>query len=237
MKRLFLLFLLLTSIGLHAQYSGMLQMSYTADEDRIVSVIVSAKDSLIERSAHLEMIVSGDTLNEYFFFSNQRTTIKKIELRKGEQIDFNLNFKSGDSTQLPEMEIDDRVIKNEEDLPALKTFIGDIWYERPGILFTIDKKDNTAEDLVLVVGYTSSYEYLEAYFKLTLIRPDRSKVVFTENMKVEWEQRIEDGSWIGRIKVGDKVLKKRGIYYFQIVPNFDAARVNGVDFISYEVIR
>jgi hypothetical protein len=210
---------------------------YAAEEDHLLGITVQSPENLEGSAAHLVMMISGDTLNEYFSLKSGKLIVKKLWVRKGEELQLRLSYSTPDSSSTIKLSIDDRILSEEEELPDLKSFDGDVWYERPGILFTIEKKDRVAEDLLLVVGFTSSYEYLDAYFKITLIKPDRGKLAFFPSMPVEWDQRIEDGVWIGRVRIGEKVLKDRGTYYFQIEPNVDATRLNGVDFISYEIIR
>jgi len=212
-------------------------LSYTATEDRLLGITTNSPEGWNPTSAQLEMMISSDTLNEYFSLRSGKLIVKKLWVRKGEELQLRLTYSSNDTDAIVKMSIDDRILSEEETLPDLKCFDGDVWYERPGILFTIEKKDRVPEDLVLVVGYTASYEFLDAYFKITLIKPDRGKLAFFPSMEVEWDKRLEDGVWIGRLKIGDKVLKDRGTYYFQIEPNVRATRINGVDFISYEVLR
>ncbi|QTN39614.1 hypothetical protein HZ996_10850 [Cryomorphaceae bacterium] len=124
------------------------------------------------------------------------------------------------------------VVQNED----FREFTGDIWYYKDVALLRIEKTRDYPEKMNIVVGLQRGFDLDRLFLKVKLIHP-------TEGVKeVEKEVRVADADELGktdrllRVYIPEWTLTEKGRYFLRISHQHYADRLNGIDFVSYEML-
>ncbi len=126
----------------------------------------------------------------------------------------------------------EKVVQNED----FREFTGDIWYYKDVALLRISKTRDYPEKINIVVGLQPGFDLDQLFLSAKLIHP-------TEGVKeVEKEVRISEADELGsqnrllRVFIPEWTLEQKGKYFLRISHQHLSDRLNGIDFISYELL-
>ena len=124
------------------------------------------------------------------------------------------------------------VVQNEN----YRGFTGDIWHYKDVALLRITKNRKYQERLNVVVGLQPGFDFDKLYLSVKLIHP-------TEGVKeVEKEVRVMEADALGktnrllRVYIPEWVIQEPGDYFLRVSHQHVSDRLNGIDFISYELL-
>ncbi len=124
------------------------------------------------------------------------------------------------------------VVQNED----LREFTGDIWYYKDVALLRINKTRDYPEKMNIVIGLQPGFDLDRLYLNVKLIHP-------TAGVKeVEKEVRVSEADELGkhdrllRVYIPEWTLTDKGKYFLRIGHQHLSDRLNGIDFVSYELL-
>ena len=211
-------------LAAHCYVSGL------ADEK---AVYVRLQGNSVPQELVVAMEIGRDTLYELVSITDTGwSLVKNFPMMAGDTLCMSLL----DSTLEAEWSFRSKglepVVQNED----FREFTGDIWYYKDVALLRIEKTRDYPEKMNIVVGLQPGFDLDRLFLKVKLIHP-------TVGVKeVEKEVRLADADELGktdrllRVYIPEWTLTEKGRYFLRISHQHYADRLNGIDFVSYEML-
>ena len=187
-------------------------------------------------------VIGSDTLNDNLSISgSHNAVIKQLFLDEGERLTAFVHLNNGEIEELENIEGSLRIVRNPDFQPTEEqgknTFLSGVWKSDQTPLFRVGIKDSIPQVFRLKLFFNRNYEYDRLYFKMKIISPATGIVMLTKEVIVNEEGTLESRNKIFTVDVGEIDLSTIGTYYFQIMPNMQAERINGIEKIEYDIVR
>lgn len=207
-----------------------------------VSLFVNATD-VYEKPVFLRVsyIISNDTLNDNIEVKGSfNNVVKQLFLDEGERLTVAVQLNNGDIEVLDGMEGSLRVVRNPDFQPTddlgKSTFLSGVWKSDQTPLFRIPISDSIPQFFRLKMDFNQNYEYDKFYFKMKVISPKDGIIMLDKSIDVNENAAIDLRTRSYSLDIKEIDMTQPGTYYFQVMSNMSAARVNGINKITYEIV-
>lgn len=187
-------------------------------------------------------ILGSDTLNDQIKVDgNTNQVIKQLFLDEEERLTVSVKLNNENIEQVEGIEGSLRIVRNPDFKPTddqgKTEFLSGVWKSDQTPLFRIVNKDSVPQFFRLKMMFNEQFEYDKLYFKLKVISPIVGIQVLEKSVGIHEsdERKMTNKSF--EIDVKEIEMLKPGTYYFQVIPNMTASRVNGVEKVGYEIVR
>jgi hypothetical protein len=254
MNRIINLFLLLSiwnPFNILAEDFAFLSRNYpvksqlVAESKTIVDVkfkLNSSKSSRRNLYLRAIYIVGKDTITDYLHFTaNFEGLIKQITVEAGEAINVYLYLNNEELEQVKNLSGSIMLISGGILPPNNKInksiFPGTIWNSDDPILFKISKADETVQRLFVNFAFTENFEFDRLFIRIKVISPEQGILVLNKEIEVNTSDFLEYSKNVIKTEIPDIYIRSSGIYYLQITHQMQNLRVNGLDNVSYELVK
>ena len=207
-----------------------------------VSLFVSASD-VYDNPIFLKLsyIIGTDTLYDNLKVENGfNDVVKQLFVDEGERLTVSVQLNNAEIEQLDNIEGALKVIRNPNFDPApmaaQNTFLSSVWKSDQTPLFRISKQDSVAQFFRLKLDFNKNYDFDKFHFKLKVISPKDGIVLIDRSLAVNENGTVAQRQRSFYIDIKEIDMRQEGTYYFQVMSNMLANRVNGIDKISYELV-
>jgi len=207
-----------------------------------VSLFVNTKD--VRKGdifLRVTYIIGTDTLNDNVLVNeNYNGVIKQLFLDEGERLTAIIHLNNAETDTLTGIEGSFRVVRN----PDFKAdsedtdnaFVGNVWRSEQTPLFRIKLTDSIVQVFRLSFALNENYEFDNLFFKVKVVSPTMGILMLDKEVVVNEGANIDQYKKIFSIDLDEIDLDHVGSYYFQIIPNMAAKRINGVEKVAYEIV-
>lgn len=190
----------------------------------------------------LSYIIGADTLNDNIEFQGTiNKVVKQLFLDEGERLTVAVQLNNSEIQVLDEITGSLRVVRNPDFKPAvslgLNSFLSGVWKSDQTPLFRVSVQDSVSRFFRLKLDINKNYEFDKLYFKMKVISPKDGIVMLDKSINVNEDETVALRQRSFYLDIKEIDMQQPGTYYFQVMSNMNAERVNGIERIDYEIIR
>jgi len=219
-------------------------ISYRADKNSNIAFILnlkSLKEIRLDIFLKASYIIGGDTLNDFLYLDESYTgSIKEIYLEEGDSV-YAYIWLNNDGTEKIENIKGSFISKTGAGIDMQSTgemckFTGTIWKDNQLPLFRISKTDDKNQLLSLDVSLTENFDFDKLYLKIKVVSPSQGILLYSKEFNVNEDAFLPYRRKLLKIDFPDLEVKKAGSYYVQVFHQMSQSRINGVEYLSYQLI-
>lgn len=190
----------------------------------------------------ISYIIGTDTLNDNLTINgSHNAVIKRLFLDEGERLTAVIQLNNGETNEIDGLEGSLRIVRNPDFKPTddqgKNTFLSGVWKSDQTPLFRIGIQDSIPQVFRLKFLLNENFEFDNLYFKMKIISPSAGIVMLDKTVKVNEGTVLSLGKKSFSVDISEVDLSTPGTYYFQVMQNISASRINGVVKIEYEIVQ
>lgn len=186
-------------------------------------------------------VIGNDTLNDNLEINGSfNGVIKQIFLDEGERLTAFIHLNNGETEEIDGIEGSLRIVRNPDFKPTEEqgksTFLSGVWKSDQTPLFRVAVNDSTPKLFRLKLTIDENFEFDKLYFKMKVISPAVGILMLNKQISVNEGAALDIRKKSFKVDLEEIDLSTVGTYYFQVMPDMNAMRLNGVRKIEYEIV-
>lgn len=218
--------------------------TYPATFKCYVDVALSLKLEQTKRPLYLTVtyIIGNDTMNDQITASDDlNIVLKQLFLDDTERLTVSVKLNNQDTEEVSGIEGSLRIVRNPDFKPTddqgKTEFLSGVWKSDQTPLFRIVNKDSVPQFFRLKINFNEQFEFDRFFFKMKVISPSVGIQLLDKEIVVNEDRSVSSRARSFSLDMKEIDMEIPGTYYFQIIPNMSAGRVNGIGKVDYEIVR
>lgn len=204
-----------------------------------VDVTQAYRDSVFLRITY---IIGKDTLNDNLEVNGSvNKVVKQLFLDEGERLKVSLRLNNQETEEIEKLNGSIRVVRNPDFKPAgnlgKSAFLSSVWKSDQTPLFRIVVEDSVPKFFRLNMEFNQNYEFDKFYFKMKVISPKDGIIMLDKAVTINERPIVDRKQHSVAMDISEVDMSQPGTYYFQVMSNMSGLRVNGIENVSYEIVK
>lgn len=116
-------------------------------------------------------------------------------------------------------------------------FTGSYWDKDLLPLFQFSKEDTSSYKLTLNFAFNENYCYDKLFVKIKIVNPEQGIIELDKEVTLNQGEYLKFKPVLKKLSLNEATVKKKGYYYIQIKHVMKQNKVNGIDYINFELAK